>query len=61
MMAYSRLLCSEFHARMARISRANEASNLKIQASNYARIVRFSRFIRVWCERTLRMIFIGSA
>ncbi len=28
--AYSRLLCSEFHARMARISRANEASKLKM-------------------------------
>ncbi len=28
--AYSRLLCSEFHARMARISHANEASKLKM-------------------------------
>ncbi len=28
--ANSRLLCSEFHARMARISRANEASKLKM-------------------------------
>ncbi len=42
--ANSRLLCivSEFHARMARISRANEASKVKM----------FKRFIRVWCERT---------
>ncbi len=28
--AYSRLLCREFHARMARFSRANEASKLKM-------------------------------
>ncbi len=28
--ANSRLLCSEFHARMVRISRANEASKLKM-------------------------------
>ncbi len=28
--AYSRLLCSEFHARMARISCVNEASKLKM-------------------------------
>ncbi len=27
---YSRLLCSEFHARMKRISRANETSKLKM-------------------------------
>ncbi len=43
----SHLLCSEFHARMKRISRANEASKLKI-------FTRFIRFIRVWCERTFR-------
>ncbi len=43
--ANSRLLCSEFHARMARISRANEASKVKM-------FKRFIRFIRVWCERT---------
>ncbi len=43
--ANSRLLCSEFHARMKRVN---------VQASNYARIARFIRFIRVWCERTLR-------
>ncbi len=34
---YSHLLCSEFHARMARISRANEASKLKIAI--YSRLV----------------------
>ncbi len=54
--AYSRLLCSEFHARMKRISCVNEASKLNVQASNFARIARFIRVIRVWCERTLNII-----
>ncbi len=39
----SRLLCSEFHTRMKRV-------NSKCSSSNYPRITRFIRFIRVWCE-----------
>ncbi len=35
------------------MTRANEASKLNVQASNYARIARFIRASRVWCERTV--------
>ncbi len=39
--AYSRLLCSEFHARMKRVN--SKCSSVQL------RIARFIHFIRVWC------------
>ncbi len=45
-----RLLCSEFHARMKRVN----SKCLSVQLRANSAILRFVRFIRVGCERTLR-------